>query len=151
MRAEDIVMNITIRELQIEDYNDLIMLWEKAGLPYRPQGRDSRDEIERQIQQPTSIYLVAETDGRFVGSLLCTHDGRKGWINRLAVSPRYRQGGIARRLVEEAERRLSALGIEIYACLIEDWNAASMEVFQRLGYQRHPDIIYFSKRKHPDV
>ncbi len=144
-------MDITIRELRLADYNALITLWEEAGLPYKPEGRDSRDEIGRQIRQPTSIYLVAETDGAFIGSLLCTHDGRKGWINRLAVAPAYRRHGIARRLVEEAEKRLSALGIEIYACLVEDWNAASLEVFKRLGYQRHSDIIYFSKRKNSDV
>lgn len=144
-------MNITIRELRLADYNALITLWEQAGLPYRPEGRDSREEIERQMRQPTSIYLAAETDGALIGSLLCTHDGRKGWINRLAVAPAYRRRGIARRLVEEAERRLSALGIEIYACLIEDWNAASMQFFERLGYQKHSDILYFSKRRNPDV
>lgn len=146
-------MNITIRirELRAEDYKALIALWEQAGLPYKPRGRDSQDEIERQLQKPTAIYLVAETDGLLIGSVLGTHDGRKGWINRLAVHPDYRQQGIARRLVEEVERRLNEMGIEIVCALIEDWNDASMKAFERLGYQRHSNILYFSKRKSSDV
>ncbi len=43
------------------------------------------------------------------------------------------------------------MGIEIIASSIEDWNTVSMKVFERLGYKRHPDIIYFTKRKNSDV
>jgi len=35
--------------------------------------------------------------------------------------------------------------------MVEDWNPMSLEVFERLGYKRHPDIVYFSKRKNPEV
>lgn len=142
---------MTIREFRMADYEDMISLWEDAGLPYKPLGRDSRESIERQMNLECSIYLVAEVDGRLVGSILATHDGRKGWINRIAVLPPYRKRGIAAGLVEEAERRISGLGIDITACLVEDWNASSMEVFEKLGYTKHPDIIYFTKRKNSDV
>ncbi len=142
---------ITIRDLRIEDYKDLIALWEKAGLPSRPRGRDSREEIRRQLAQPMVLYLAAEVDGQLVGAVLGTHDGRKGWINRLAVAPTHRRLGIGRRLVAEVEQRLEEQGIQIIACLIEDWNEASLEVFERLGYERHRDIYYLSKRRHLDV
>ena len=86
-----------------------------------------------------------------VGAILGTHDGRKGWINRLAVAPDQRRLGIAQKLVGAVEQRLIDLGIEIFACQIEDWNETSMTVFDRLGYTRHADIIYFTKRLRPDV
>ncbi len=143
--------DITIRELRPEDYDALIALWEAAGLPYKPKGRDSRGDITHQLEFPTAIYLVAELDGTMVGSVLGTHNGRKGFINRLAVDPAYRGRGIARPLVAEVERRLENQGIEIVAALIEDWNEVSMKVFEHLGYVKHPDIFYYSKRKHPDV
>jgi len=54
-------------------------------------------------------------------------------------------------LVARVEEHLSELGIEIIACLIEDWHKESMQVFERLGYKRHPDVLYFSKRRNPDV
>ncbi len=142
---------LKIRELSINDYNSLISLWEMAELPYKPNGRDSRENIRKQIEQNRSIYLVAEMGGKIVGSVLATHDGRKGWINRIAVIPEHRMKGIAAKLVEEAENRIYKLGIKIVACLVEDWNTSSMGVFEKLGYTKHDDIIYFTKRENSDV
>ncbi len=142
---------IRIRELTIDDYDALCALWEEAGLPFRPNGRDQRDRIAREIEGPCSVFLIAEDEGELVGAILGTHDGRKGWINRLAVSPRHRRQGIASALVAAVEERLSARGIEIFAGQIEDWNKASMVFFERLGYTQHDDIIYYTKRKNPEV
>jgi len=86
-----------------------------------------------------------------IGSIFGTHDGRKGWINRLAVDPAHQRQGIAARLVREVEDRLYERGIGIIACLVEDWNSISLQVFEKLGYTRHQDIIYFTKRKYPDI
>jgi len=143
--------NLVIREFQMKDYDALVALWEDAKLPSRPLGRDGRDDIEHQLKQPTAIYLVAEIDSKLVGAVLGTHDGRKGWINRLAVSPTHQKQGIARRLVEELEKRIYGLGIWIIACLIEDWNEESSQVFESLGYKAHSDIKYLSKRKDPKI
>jgi len=143
--------DIAIREFSTEDYDALITLWHDAQLPYRPKGRDSRDRIEYELKQGNTVFLVAEIDGRLVGSILGTNDGRKGWINRLAVSPDFRRQDIARRLVAEVESKLSELGIEVVACLIEEQNAASMQVFERLGYKKGENIVYFSKRKNVDA
>jgi len=37
-----------------------------------------------------------------VGSVLASHDERKGWLNRLAVAPNHRRRGPARRLIAAA-------------------------------------------------
>jgi len=142
---------INIRELTTNDYDALCALWEEAGLPYRPNGRDTRENISSQIEGECSIYLAAEENGQLVGAILGTHDGRKGWLNRMAVAPDHRKRGIAAMLVRAVEQRLIDLGIEIFACQIEDWNETSMIVFEHLGYTRHDDIIYFTKRLRPDV
>jgi len=143
--------NIVIREFRMRDYDAVITLWNDAQLPYRPKGRDSRDKIEYQLKQGNAIFLVAEIDGKLVGSILGNHDGRKGWINRLAVDSEFRRQNIARRLVTEVEDRLSELGIEVVACLIEEWNTASIQAFERLGYKKEENIVYFSKRRNVDA
>jgi len=143
--------SIVIRLFRVHDYEPLVSLWNQSGLPYRPNGRDRRERIVREIDHPNAIFLVAEAGDQIVGSIFGTHEGRKGWINRLAVLPDYRNRGIAARLVTEVERRLTEQGIDIVACLIEEWNTVSMEVFERLGYVRHPDIFYYSKREGPEV
>ncbi len=142
---------ITIRELKVEDYQALCTLWEAAGLPFKPAGRDREERIAQEINGPCSVFLAAEEDGELVGVVLGTHDGRKGWINRLAVLPSHRREGIATALVNAAEERFAALGIGIFTCMIEDWNESSMVLFDHLDYVRHDDIIYFSKRLYPDV
>jgi ribosomal protein S18 acetylase RimI-like enzyme len=128
-------------------------LWTAGGLPLKPRGRDSRESIARQLARPNVRFLVAEEGegGRVVGTVLATHDGRKGWINRVAVDTSLRRRGLGARLVRAAEEWLTSEGMDILACLIEEDNVVSMRVFAALGYKKHPEIIYFAKRKNPGV
>lgn len=141
------IRDVIIRKMTLSDYDSLIALWKEGNIPYRPQGRDSKKNIQWQLEQPNCYYFIAEDKGKIVGAILGTHDGRKGWINRLVVTSSYRKKGIAKRLIEEFEHCLAAIRIDIVACLIEDWNCASLKAFKRLGYTKHTDIFYFSKRK----
>lgn len=144
-------VDIIIRELREEDYDALVALWLDAGLPYKPRGRDTREAIARQLREPTAAYLVAEVGGEVVGAVLGTHDGRKGWVNRLAVAPEYRRRNIGALLVAEVESRLAALGIDIFACLVEDWNESSEVFFEQVGYKPFRGASYLTKRKSDDV
>lgn len=128
-------MGIRIRPLGIRDYTVLIELFRVCGLNPRVRGRDSREAIARQLRSFRSLYLGAFDGERLVGAVFGTHDGRKGWINRLAVRPKYRRRGIAVRLVRVCERRLRAAGIEMFAALIEPGNEASETLFHALGYE----------------
>jgi len=140
---------LRIRALTIGDYDALVRLWQEGGLPFRPDGRDRRERIAQELEGPCSVFLAAEEDGRLVGAILGTHDGRKGWINRLVVAPSHRRRGIAKALVDEVEKRLAELGIEVIACLIEDWNQDSMLFFAAIGYVYDEEVLYYSKRKDP--
>ena len=140
---------VHIREYRTEDYESVLELWAGAGLPFKPEGRDRKDSIDTQVRQPNMIFLVAESEGTLVGTVIATHEGRKGWINRLAVDPGFRRRGIGSRLVREAEDRLKGLGMDVLACLIEEGNDASVRTFETLGYERHPEIHYFVKKRYP--
>ena len=139
----------TIRLFRIEDYDSVMALWKESKLPCKPKGRDSRANLQKQMELTMVRFLVAELDGKVFGTVLASHDGRKGWINRVAVSKEYRRKGAARRLLLEAERWLGEEGIDIIACLVEDDNEPSIRFFLETGYTRHADIDYFSKRKKP--
>lgn len=134
------------------DYDRVLALWNAAGLHIRPTGRDTREAFERQLDGGMQIAIGIETDdGELIGVVLATHDGRKGWINRLAVHPDRRRQGIAKALVSAAEDSLRALGIEIFAALIEPGNDASFELFLSSGYVDYPGIHYVSKRDRDDI
>lgn len=138
---------VTIRELRMEDYDAVLQLWTHAGLSFRPCGRDRPDRVAVELHSGTAVFLVAEVCGELVGVILGTHDGRKGWINRLAVAPGLRRQGIGRLLVREVEARLAALGMEITAALIETSNHESLAFFREIGYVHNEEIEYVSKRR----
>lgn len=142
-------MNALIRPFRADDYDAVMALWKDAGLPLKPEGRDARQRICSQVTEPNVVFLLAETEGRVVGTVVATHDGRKGWINRLAVARGARRRGLGERLVREAEARLEAAGMDVLACLIEEGSNASMRLFARLGYVRKDDIHYFVKKRTP--
>jgi N-acetylglutamate synthase len=143
---------VIIKPLTPSDIPDLVGLWKLSGLPVRPKGRDSVSHLEKEMKNSCSIFLKAVDDSeKIVGAVLGTHDGRKGWINRLAVHPDFRNQGIAWMLVLAVEEKLKELGIHIVSALIEDYNTVSMKTFEKLGYVRHDDIVYFSKRESEDV
>ncbi len=145
------VDDITIRDFTMDDFDAVIAFWTEEDSEHKPLGRDRRECIEKELSLPTSAFLVAELDGRIVGTVFGTHDGRKGWINRLAVASDLRRQGLAGRLVAAAEESLHEMGIEIIGALIWDTNAPSIAFAEGIGYERHDDCLYFSKRKGPEV
>lgn len=142
----------TIRELDLEDYDDLLDLWKRAGLhSLKPHGRDSVEAVGRQLDSGVQTILGLEIDGRLVGAVVATHDSRKGWINRLAVAPAHRRRGYGARLVRAAEEVLHDQGIRIIAALVEGDNRTSLALFERCGYAVSSDIHYVSKRDSDEV
>lgn len=144
-------MGVIVRKFHLSDYDRIIELWKEGNLPLKPMGRDSREEIERQIKLPQVIFLVAEFEGQIVGTVMATHDGRKGWINRLAVAKDFRGRGLGQLLVREAEKELEKQGLMIFAALIEEDNEPSINLFKKLGYEYHPEIKYFTRKKFSDI
>jgi ribosomal protein S18 acetylase RimI-like enzyme len=140
-----------VRRLESVDYDRLIALWNRAGLEYKPHGRDSRSAFQRQLELGMLEYLGLFVDGQLRGCVLVSHDGRKGWINRLAVDPDHRRRGLARRLIAEAEGWLTERGIGIFACLVEGWNRGALEAFKACGYETYRGVVYLTKREHPEV
>ncbi|MCP4633082.1 MAG: hypothetical protein GY855_09165, partial [candidate division Zixibacteria bacterium] len=59
--------SIVVRPFQIKDYEDVVNLWDYSGLPYRSNGRDSKEQIRQEIKSDSAIFLIAETNGMVIG------------------------------------------------------------------------------------
>ncbi len=140
-----------IRRLTISDYEEMVRLWSRAKLPFKPKGRDSKTATAAQMKANPEFFLGAFENNRLVGTVIISCDLRKGWINRLAVDPDHRYRGIAKVLIAESEKILRKHGIRIFCALIEDYNTISKKLFKECGYIEHRDIIYFSKRDSNEV
>jgi len=135
-----------IRRLTVADYDAVLALWLHVGLPsVRPEGRDGREAFAWQLERG-QVVLGLEESGKLIGCVVATSDARKGWINRLVVAPDHRRRGYARQLIRAAEAALRDLGMTVIAAQIEDWNTASLALFESEGYHVHRDVIYVSKR-----
>jgi len=131
-------------------YPEALDLWARAGLPVHPEGRDAPGTVARQAAAGHLHMAGFRCEGKLVATVVLTHDGRKGWINRLAVDPEHRRRGLARALIAEAERWFAGLGLEVYSALIHGDNRASLSLFDRAGYKDGP-IVYVSKRTRADA
>ncbi len=143
-------MEYLIRHLDSTEYDQLVDLWSRCGLTYRPNGRDSREAMTNIFRRMDNGIFGMFDSTTLIGTVIVGSDGRKGWINRLAIDPDYRGRGLAGNLIAEAEIFLHDLGIKVIAALIEDYNTPSMSAFTKAGYRNDPKIHYFSKRQSPE-
>jgi ribosomal protein S18 acetylase RimI-like enzyme len=138
---------VAVRPLKKRELESMVKIWALSGLPCRPRGRDSLRALETQRKASPELFIGAFERGALVGVALVSDDGRKGWINRLAVIPEAQAKGIARRLILESEKALRARGRRLFCVQIEGYNKASMKLFERAGYKKEDDILYFTKRE----
>src|SRR5262245_61602163 len=99
---------VSIRVCRAEDVQAVLELWQQAAAT--PSVTDTVGDLRRAITTAPAHVLVAEADGRLVGSIVGTFDGWRGNIYRLAVHSGYRRRGIARALVAEVEKWLALQG-----------------------------------------
>jgi ribosomal protein S18 acetylase RimI-like enzyme len=106
-----------IRPARSEEVEQVLSLWREAGTT--PSLTDNREGVGKLLAEPAAVLLVAEADGRLVGTVIGGWDGWRGNIYRLAVAPAYRRRGLARRLVAEADRSLHRMGARRITALVE--------------------------------
>jgi ribosomal protein S18 acetylase RimI-like enzyme len=120
-----------IRPARPDEVRQVLALWQEADAT--PSATDTPGELMKLLGEPSAVLLVAEADGRLAGTVIGGWDGWRGNIYRLAVHPAYRRRGIARALVGEAERRLTARGARRISALVEGNHPWATDFWDSLG------------------
>ena len=131
-----------IRQYKPGDYKQVLALWQASGLIMSRS--DSRDSLQKQLKRDPELFIIAEENGRITGVVMGRWDGRRGWINRLAVAQKHRHHKLGSKLVEEVEQRLKAKGCEKVNLLIDGGNAGVQDFYKKLGYN-NDDLIFMEK------
>ena len=134
--------DIEIRPITADDLPALRALWSACDLHPSPSDTDTR--LEEVIRNLGNLFLVAQAGGEIVGSVMGSFDGRRGWINRLAVLPGARGCGLGKRLLCEVESALKSRGCDKVNLLIEPENKAVQDYYARHGYTRD-ELIFMEK------
>jgi ribosomal protein S18 acetylase RimI-like enzyme len=138
--------SIQIREFQFpNDYEQVYKLWESIEKGVHIGRSDTPDEIKKKIARDPDLFLVAESDGRIIGSVIGGFDGRRGLIYHLAVSAPFRGKGIGSCLMGEVESRLRAKGcLKCYLLVTED-NLEVADYYQQRGWQLMDAVHLYGK------
>ncbi len=94
-------------------------------------------------------FLVGELDGKIVATCMLGYEGHRGWINYLAVAPEYQKRGIARQIIDEAERLLRQAGCPKINLQVRATNAQVIEFYKRIGF-KVDDVMSMGKRLETD-
>ena len=136
-------MPLTIRPMTMPDYPDVRCLWESCdgvGLS----DADQPDKIEAYLERNPGMSFVALQDERLVGAVLCGHDGRRGYLNHLAVHTGHRHQGIGRRMVAHCLAALQEAGIAKCHLFIFSSNQSGRKFWQRIGWELRDDLAVAS-------
>jgi ribosomal protein S18 acetylase RimI-like enzyme len=120
------------------DVDAVLALWRAAEA--EPSATDDPAGLAALLAHDPDALIVAEVDGRIVGSLIAGFDGWRANLYRLAVHPDLRRRGLARALVAEAERRLTEAGARRANALVVADHAPAVGFWQAAGYHRDPRI-----------
>jgi ribosomal protein S18 acetylase RimI-like enzyme len=125
------------------DYDEVMALWSSTeGLTLRE--ADSREAISRYLARNPGLSFVARDEGRLVGAVLAGTDGRRGYLQHLAVTPSHRNRGLGRALTERAVDALKVLGISKCHLMVRQENAEARAFWARLGWHERADVTLMS-------
>ena len=137
-------MAITYRLMTIDDYDEVYAIWIAChnGLNSTD---DSKEGIEQYLKRNPTTSFVAVEDGHVTGVILCGHDGRRGFIQHMSVSPDHRRKGIGGKLVDLALEALSKENIKKVALVAFKTNDLGNAFWEAQGFTLREDLNYRNK------
>lgn len=132
-----------VRIMTIEDYEGVYALWKKIkGFGIRSID-DSKEGVARFLKRNPTTSVVAEKDGRIVGSILCGHDGRRGCLYHVCVDEDYRRHGIGKRMVVFAMKALKEEKINKVSLIAFTENDIGNAFWNTIGWTERLDLNYY--------
>lgn len=129
----------SIATYQSEHFSGVDHLWREA-FPNDGFWNAAATAIPQKIRFQPDLMLVALDGEHVVGSVMAGYEGHRGWISRIAVLKSHRGNGVGQSLLTEAERRLAALGCLKVNLQVVESNSATVEFYEKSGYQVEPRI-----------
>ena len=136
-------MTVEISDFTRADIDDAFELWRRSegiGL-----FGDTADVVAGCLERSRGLSFVARDAGVLIAAVLCTHDGRRGYLHHLAVSPDARGRSIASALLRRCFEQLAARGIPKCNIFLFGSNAAGRAFWEHTGWTARPDLEILQK------
>ncbi len=132
---------LQIRPMQIEDYPALYALWVSCGNGLNNLD-DSEEGVAKYLKRNPTTSFIAEEHGQLIGAVLAGHDGRRGYIQHMAVSESCRRRGIGSKLVEVCLDAMRKEGIHKVALVAFKRNQLGNAFWEQQGFTLREDLNY---------
>ena len=137
-----------IRTFDIEDQAAVIELWQACALVVA--WNDPTKDIARKLKVGADLFLVGESSGEIVATVMGGYEGHRGWINYLAVSPQHQRKSYGRKMMHAVEQRIQLKGCPKINLQVRGTNTQAAAFYQSIGYDIE-NVIGLGKRLEPDI
>lgn len=129
--------------MKLADYEGVYALWKTIkGFGIRSMD-DSKEGVERFIKRNPTTSIVAESEGKIIGAILCGHDGRRGCFYHVCVQEEYRKHGIGKQMAVEAMRALQREHINKVCLIAFKNNEVGNSFWKSVGWTFREDLNYY--------
>lgn len=132
-----------IKPYEPRDEAAVIELWHQCGL-LRP-WNNPRKDIERKLKVNPELFLVGLIEDRVVATVMGGYEGRRGWVNYLAVAPEYRRRGLGLQIMAVVEEKLRGMGCPKINLQIRWDNQVAVDFYKKAGY-KIDEVVSMGKR-----
>jgi N-acetylglutamate synthase len=132
-------MATTISPMTDSDLEAVLGLWsdiEGIGI----NKSDTPDQLKLYLNRNPGLSLVVRNNERLVGAVLCGHDGRRGYLNHLAVIPEYRKRGLGRQIIAKCLASLREIGILKCNIFLYADNELGERFWTSCGWSKRSDL-----------
>jgi ribosomal protein S18 acetylase RimI-like enzyme len=135
---------ILLREFSYsQDYEPATRLWQSMDKGVHFGRSDVPAEIEKKLARDPDLFLVAESGGELVGTVIGGFDGRRGMVYHLAVAHAHRRRGVAEALMHEIEKRLVSKGCIRAFLLVHADNVEARAFYEKQMWTHlDKDVVY---------
>ncbi|WP_181137249.1 GNAT family N-acetyltransferase [Vibrio hyugaensis] len=129
--------------MDISDYAQVIELWsETEAMLLRD--ADSKENIGKYLERNPNLSFVALSSDKIVGAILVGTDGRRGYVQHLAVDSKFRGKGIGEQLISSAVNALAKVGIAKTHLFVANENLNAQSSYEKLGWFLRDEVRLFS-------
>ncbi len=98
----------------------------------------------RLLDREPAKFLVADVNGKVVGTTIVTQLRNIGYIQTVMVHPDFRRKGIASELMKTAIQYIHRKKFTKAILHVSATNDSAKKLYQKLGFQRFDDIVYLT-------
>ena len=123
--------------MTIADHSAVLALWRKTDGVVLTDS-DEKGPVQVFLERNPGLSLVAYCGDELAGAVLCSQDGRRGYMHHLAVRKEFRRHGIGSALVQECLLRLRQVGIRKCNIFTVPENREAIAFWQYNGFNMLP-------------